>query len=285
MLQPKTPALELPTAAIFCDGACSGNPGPGGWGAILLVPSKKEEGQGEDSARKRPQGQNVEGAFGDLAPGDANVIELGGGPHFETTNNQMELLATREALKRLGPLWPNRAGPIHIYTDSSYVILGITRWIFGWKKRNWQTQEGAPVVNRELWESLDRTVREVGATRIRWGYVRGHTGIDGNERVDQIAVAYSKGQNIELYSGSLAEYSVPLLPLLPCVDPPERTPKLASTTASGPTSWYLSLIHGSLEKHATWAQCESRVKGVAGAKFKKISSTEEEEAIKKKWGL
>jgi ribonuclease HI len=268
MPHPKTSAHQMPTATIFCDGACSGNPGPGGWGAILLVPSK-----------------SVEETPGNVTPWDAKIIELGGGPHFETTNNQMELLATREALKRLGPLWPSDAGPIHVYTDSSYVIFGITRWIFGWKKRNWQTQEGASVLNRELWESLDRIVREVGATRIRWGYVRGHTGIDGNERVDQIAVAYSKGQRIELYAGSLAEYSVPLLPLHPCVDPPERTQKTGSAIAGGQAPWYLSMIHGNLEKHTTWAQCESRVKGVAGAKFKKVSTPEEEATIKKKWGL
>ena len=137
----------MPTV-VFADGSSSGNPGPGGWGVVIATP----EGQ---------------------------VRELGGGDP-ETTNNKMELTATIRALEALRGV----EGPISVYTDSTYVIRGITQWIWGWRKKGWKTAEGNDVSNQDLWKKL---MAQVVGKKINWKYVRGHTGVPGNERVDEIA--------------------------------------------------------------------------------------------------
>jgi len=106
------------------------------------------------------------------------VRELGG-RNPETTNNRMELVSVIQALQSLKtPLdWP-----IVLYTDSTYVIRGITQWIWGWRKRGWRNAEGKEVQNRDLWEELSRQVTRLKPTTIDWKYVRGHTGVPGNER-------------------------------------------------------------------------------------------------------
>src|SRR3954467_2310792 len=96
---------------IFADGACTGNPGPGGWGAIIATP-------------------------------DGKVTELGGG-EADTTNNKMELTAVGRALRHL----ENTPGIVHVFTDSTYVIFGITKWVWGWRKNGWKTKEGGDVAN------------------------------------------------------------------------------------------------------------------------------------------
>jgi len=131
---------------IYTDGACRGNPGIGGWGAII-------------------QFQN-------------NSKELFGG-RAETTNNQMEMQAVIEGLKALKE--PCR---IILYTDSKYVMDGITTWIHGWKKNNWKTASKKPVKNMELWQELDQLVNQ---HEITWKWVKGHAGIPGNERADELA--------------------------------------------------------------------------------------------------
>lgn len=132
---------------IYTDGACSGNPGKGGWGAVIL---KKEE-----------------------------EIHLSG---FEllTTNNQMELTATIEALKSI-----EKTSNIHIYTDSQYVKNGINQWILNWKKNGWRTANKKSVANKELWIELDRCVE---AHKIEWFWVKGHSGNHYNEIADKLAV-------------------------------------------------------------------------------------------------
>ena len=107
---------------IYTDGACSGNPGPGGWGAILLYKGHEKE----------------------LYGGEA-----------ETTNNRMELMAAIQSLEHL-----NRHSTVHIVTDSSYVKNGITKWIHGWKRKGWKTAAGKPVKNVELWTRLDDAIKE-----------------------------------------------------------------------------------------------------------------------------
>ena len=136
---------------VFTDGASKGNPGPGGWGVIIVWP-------------------------------DGRVTELGGGS-AQTTNNKMELTGAIEALSRLR----GTSGPVSIYTDSTYVIQGIRGWVHGWKRRGWKTAAGRDVLNRELWERLDDLATSRGPRAIAWHYVRGHVGIPGNERVDEIA--------------------------------------------------------------------------------------------------
>ncbi len=140
---------------IYTDGACSGNPGPGGWGALLY---------------------HADGAIWEL-----------GGHAAETTNNRMELQAAIAALEHLR----DRAqrGSVTLHTDSEYVKKGITQWVRGWKQKGWKTSQGKPVLNRDLWEQLDR----LNSSQIEWRYVRGHSGNWGNERCDEIARTFASG--------------------------------------------------------------------------------------------
>lgn len=233
---------------IFTDGACSGNPGPGGWGAII--------------------------AFGD------RVRELGGSASG-TTNNRMELTATIEALRFVYDTGFSE-GEIHLHTDSTYIIRGITGWVFGWMKRGWITAQGGAVENKDLWEILLKLTRRPGV-KIDWRYVRGHSGTPGNERCDEIAVSFSKDTGIVLYSGSLRSYPTDLQQVPEDMSLPEMK-KPGEEKAKGPAT-YLSYVNGALQRDKDWKSCEARVKGVPGAKFKKVTSSAEEAAILKKWGV
>ncbi len=133
---------------IYTDGACKGNPGPGGWGAYLRS--------------------------------DGHEKELWGGER-NTTNNRMELLAVIEALSAL-----KRPCTVDLYVDSEYVRKGITEWIHGWKKKGWVTAAKQPVKNAELWRQLDALVHD-GTHKIAWHWVKGHSGDPGNERADALA--------------------------------------------------------------------------------------------------
>jgi ribonuclease HI len=157
--------------SIHTDGACSGNPGPGGWAAIIVRP-------------------------------DGHVLELGG-HESNTTNNRMEMMAVIQALKHIESL----SGPVTIQTDSTYVIDGITKWISSWKRRGWLTAAKEPVKNSDLWKVLDAAVSSRVGHQVQWRWVRGHSGHDANERCDEIAVAFSRRKKIELYSGDLKTYS------------------------------------------------------------------------------
>ena len=133
---------------IYTDGACKGNPGPGGWGALL------RSGHSEQ----------------DLFGGEA-----------ATTNNRMELMAVIEALTAL-----RRPCHVLLYLDSEYVRKGITEWVAGWKARGWRTATKQPVKNVDLWQQLDALVAGAGH-RIEWRWVKGHSGDPGNERADALA--------------------------------------------------------------------------------------------------
>lgn len=133
---------------IYTDGACSGNPGRGGWGALLQFGEAEKE----------------------LCGGEA-----------QTTNNRMELMAAIRALESLKE--PCR---ITLYTDSKYVMDGITQWMVNWKRRGWKTANKKPVKNQDLWMRLDEAI---APHHIQWQWVKGHAGIDGNERADALARA------------------------------------------------------------------------------------------------
>lgn len=140
---------------IYTDGACRGNPGPGGWGASLrFTPS--------DNTDTSEQIQK------DLY-----------GFQAETTNNQMELMAVIQGLESL-----KRSCPVKIYTDSKYVLDGITKWMPNWKLKGWKTAAKKPVKNVELWKRLDAVVQEHDVT---WQWVKGHAGDEGNECADALA--------------------------------------------------------------------------------------------------
>ncbi|MDR3004823.1 MAG: ribonuclease HI [Acidovorax sp.] len=133
---------------IYTDGACKGNPGPGGWGVLLQAGSAQKE--------------------------------LFGGER-ETTNNRMELQAVIEALTAL-----KRPCDVTLYLDSQYVRKGITEWIHSWKAKGWRTASKEPVKNAEQWQQLDALVSGAGH-RIDWRWVKGHAGDPGNERADALA--------------------------------------------------------------------------------------------------
>ena len=135
---------------IYTDGACSGNPGIGGWGAVILIPQQK-------------------------------TIFLHGGSH-KTTNNKMELTAAIKVLQYF-----DKPQNLELYTDSKYVMNGIESWVKNWKKNGWKTSAKKPVKNRELWEALDI---EIVKHQIKWLWVKGHDGNEYNEKADFLARRY-----------------------------------------------------------------------------------------------
>ena len=143
------------TVVIYTDGACSGNPGPGGWGSVLLYNGHRRE----------------------MSGGDA-----------ETTNNRMEMMAVIQSLESL-----KRPCSVMIYTDSVYVMKGITEWIEQWKKRGWKTAAKKPVKNVELWQRLEQAI---SPHDVKWTWVKGHSGIPENERADELATTAIPTKNI-----------------------------------------------------------------------------------------
>ncbi len=234
---------EFPAIVIFADGASSGNPGPSGWGAII-------------------------------ATREGVVTELGGGEPA-STNNRMELMGVIEALARL----PRTPDAIEVFTDSVYVIKGITQWCWGWMKKGWKTAAGEEVANQDLWKRL---IAQVSGRTIRWKFVKGHAGIPGNERVDEIAVAFSKRYRIDLYHGPLLKYPVPIFDIPENTDLPAPKPEREAKPLAFS---YLSVVGGVPMRHTTWSDCERRVKGVSGAKFKKSTNEQNEKEILSAWGL
>lgn len=137
---------------IHTDGACLGNPGPGGWGVVLEYGGHRRELSGAEA---------------------------------ETTNNRMELTAAIAALNAL-----RRACQVVLYTDSRYVMQGMTEWLPRWQRRGWRTAAGKAVENRDLWERL---VAAAEPHRVEWKWVRGHAGVPGNERADELARTAAEG--------------------------------------------------------------------------------------------
>ncbi len=154
---------------IYTDGSSRGNPGPGGWGAVVL-----------DEVR---------------------AVELGGREEH-TTNNRMELMGAIKALEFAGTLSDT---PIEVYTDSEYVMKGMTEWIKGWQMRGWRTAAKKPVLNQDLWQQL---ILVTDGKSIEWKYVAGHSGHVFNERCDEIATSYADDTSIALYHGARADYSL-----------------------------------------------------------------------------
>lgn len=234
---------------IFTDGSSLGNPGPGGYGSVIVFPQLDE------------------------------VIELGGNK-THTTNNEMELTAVIAALSYVAA----NTAETHIFTDSSYVISGITQWVHGWKKNNWKTKTGNDVANQFSWKQLLSLVEERAATSsVHWHHVPGHVGVVGNERCDVIATSYAKGSPAHLYRGRLTAYDHAILD----ISFPEEnlTEKKEGRSRSQSPAWsYLSLVEGVIMRHTTWAECEARVKGKK-ARFKKALSAADEQEICKEWGV
>jgi ribonuclease HI len=227
--------VRMPGPIAYTDGACLGNPGPGGWGVRILYP-------------------------------DGLVREYGGAA-LATTNNRMELQAAIEALKVL-ETYPEAT----IVTDSRYVIEGLTRWIHNWRRRGWTTLAHTPVKNRSLWITLDR----LNHPGIVWQHVRGHTGDPNNERVDAIARAFARGTEVRLFCGQAGSPGDPVVtlsggatPVVSASAPPDRA---ASSPAK---ARYVSIVQGVVALDDEWAACAARVRGVSGARYKKVRTAEE----------
>lgn len=159
--------------SIYTDGACTGNPGPGGWGVVVYF-------------------------------NDGSVHELGDAASY-TTNNKMEMEAAIAGLKFLHASEQNQ--PITLYTDSEYLINCVTKWVKGWKKKGWKKADGKPVQNQDLLEILD----ELNTQQVNWHHVRGHSGNIGNERCDVIARTFASGKtpSLQRLSTSNSHKSLP----------------------------------------------------------------------------
>jgi ribonuclease HI len=222
----------------YTDGACLGNPGPGGWGVRILYP-------------------------------DGGVRELGG-MAAATTNNRMELQAAIEALQLLHS-YPQ----VVIFTDSRYLIDGLTKWLPAWRRRGWVTSTNTPVKNRDLWMTLER----LNHPGMRWQHVRGHSGDPNNERVDTIARACAAKRDPALFCGQAGTPADPVLAVFMTALPTPLDSKTA-LASHGPApapapARYISIVHGSVAIDPDWATCAARVRGVSGAQYRKVRTPQE----------
>lgn len=241
---------ENTKCVIYTDGASSGNPGPGGWGGVILL---------------------------------SDYVEEIGGRENYTTNNRMEMSALVFSLKRFLEILEAKDEiynkninlidndfELKIITDSAYLLNGATKWMEKWKINNWQIKTfGNPskkteIKNQDLWQKIDsylNDLQEHGIT-IKWEKVRGHSGEIYNERCDEIATSLIKNFKFELFKGSRTDY--------------ER--KFSKSTKS---NYYVSFINGEFEIFDEWKDCEKKIKGVSGAKWKKVKNSSEEEEFRR----
>lgn len=236
---------------IYTDGACSGNPGPGGWGSIIYSSTN------------------------DMV---TELCER----HLNTTNNRMEILAALKALEFVAQS-KEQLSTIKIYTDSTYLIRGATEWVFGWRRRGWKSSNGQEVANQDLWIRLMEILSQIQKVgKVEWLYVRGHNGTPGNERCDELAVAMSRSEEIFPYKGPRDQYHFDIL-VTPST---EKLPEMKSHQETKKAAYsYLSYVNGIITRHKTWPECEAHTKGRSGAKFKKAMSSHEEIEILKTWGF
>ncbi len=254
--------MKSPDIIIYTDGSSRGNPGPGGWGAVVAW------GNNESKVGKS------------IKP---KVKELGGGDKH-TTNNKMELMAAIKALSFVEDL--GDAFTIDVRPDSMYVISGITKWVFGWQKNGWMNSKKEEVANRELWETLARVVADLqlSGCKITWKYAQAHVGIPGNERADEIATMCADGEKVNFFNGARDAYEIELVSIEPSLEIKKKIKSPAEKARQKMKAYsYVSLIKGKIFKDTTWSDCEKRVKGVPGVKFKKSVSSDDELAILKAW--
>ncbi len=225
---------------VFTDGAAKGNPGKGGFGAVISY--------------------------------DKQVLEIGT-YKAHTTNNEMELKAVVEALKKI----VDKKQPVAIYTDSKYVVEGAKGWVFAWAKNGWQTKAKTDVINKDLWQEL---LPLLGKIDIEWHKVPGHVGIIGNERADTIASDLAENKPVVFYNGPLSGYELNIAD----TSYDEVAAKKRSDTrkrSAQKAHSYVSMVDGVVQTHTTWSECENRVKGKKGVLFKKsLDASNEKEIIR-----
>jgi ribonuclease HI len=246
----------------FTDGASRNNPGKGGWGTVVIYPKSS---------------------------GDLYVDELGGAD-AHTTNNRMEISAFKAALEHMNDFYEKGAERkvFTIYTDSSYVRNSFTKWIEGWAENNWMTKGKTPVLNADLWSEVS-SLKDKLSKQFEFDIrlLKGHSGIAGNERCDVIATTFADGEPTDLYKGKLSTYTISDILNTKSGVVENSGGKLGTKKSSpkGNPMGYVSAVDGVVERHKTWAECEKRVKGTKGAKFKKYFSEQNCEEIISEWGI
>jgi len=210
------------------------------------------------------------GGFGVVIDDGKIVTELGAFKE-RTTNNEMELMAVVEALTAV----VQAKVPVAIYTDSKYVVEGATGWVFGWMKNGWQTKAKADVANKELWQKLVPLLTQVTIT---WHKVPGHVGIVGNERADTIASTFAQTGKFNLYHGPRTTYGYDISNV--AYDETKKQDRSDARKRQAQTAYsYISMVGGVIEVHSSWAECERRVKGQKGTRFKKSLSSRDEQLV------
>lgn len=242
---------------IYTDGSSLGNPGPGGWGAVV-------------------------------AHGGEKIVETGG-REDESTNNRMEMTAAIEAL-RLVEKRKIEGKKIAVHTDSSYLLNGITLWVYAWVKNNWKTKTGDAVLNQDLWESLYKVCSNLkNKYEIIWVKVSGHDGVHLNERCDVIATGFSANSHPILFTGSQKDYvklfGVSLADHSENKKMINKIIKIKKSSSKDVAYSYVSMVSGKIHTDKTWVACEKRVKGKSGAKYQKVYSKQEEQELIGLWSL
>lgn len=226
---------------IYTDGASRGNPGLGGWAAVLMT--------------------------------DKQVVELAGAKN-PATNNQMELEAVIQGLTYASKHFKGHSVALH--ADSAYVLNGIKSWLDGWVRNKWITATTKkPVENKLQWQKLLKLRNDLGRT-LELVKVAGHSGHEYNDRCDELAVAAALGKKPILFKGGFTAY-IGMLAENPPKSAPKKTSKKNSSSASAYS--YVSLVNGKVYADKTWVECEARVKGAKGAKYKKVFSKAEETGL------
>lgn len=221
------------------------------------------------------KGNPGKGGFGVVISYEDKVLELGGYKEY-TTNNEMELQAVVQALKQIA----GKAKSVEIYTDSKYVVEGAKGWVFGWAKNGWKTKAETDVLNKELWQEL---LPLLGKVEIEWHKVPGHVGIVGNERADTIASDLAEGKNVVFFDGFIRDYTLNIADTSYDEVAAQKRSDARKRQAQSAYS-YVSMVDGVIQIHKTWKECEARVKGKKGTKFKKSLDTENEKEIIKDFG-
>lgn len=232
---------------IHTDGASRGNPGKGGWAAILMT--------------------------------EKEVVELAGRKDM-ATNNQMELEGAIQALATAVKKF--KGDSVVLHSDSAYVLGGLNSWLDGWVRNNWVTVTKKPVENKLQWQKLLALRDELGRD-LQLVKVAGHSGHDYNDRCDELAVAYALDKKIPLFKGSYTAY-IGYLAENPPVSIQKKA-KSSSSSSSKKAYSYVSLVDGKVYRDTSWSACEARVKGKRGAKYKKVFSKEEETELMQDYTL
>lgn len=236
-------------ALFYCDGACSGNPGPGGWAAVAFDPNTQ-------------------------------IVWQAYAHQPSTTNNRMELTATLRCLQWIES---QKISSAVIHSDSKYVLEGIQKWRHGWKKNNWTKSNQEEVLNKDLWIALDKQLEALNPVSLEWVYVPGHSGIEGNEYVDQLAVEASLTPGLNQENTSPAD-TFTNLEIFSTSQPVGNSSQKSKKKNSSKALGYLALIDGKVHDFKTWPECEAQVKGKPYVKYKKYASEKDKADILTGWG-